>query len=210
MNVALTIVVLATMMAAMLILRVAWIRLPPRLRFGLVTASVTLVAIQAFCAATKWGTTSDRLNTIIYWLAVAGYGLLILLFSRLSPRWLTSLSAAVLLLLVFTASILLSLSEIFESSHVKKIPVGNHLFYEAKPWRNTGAGMQGVDVIVSYRPPFAPFLRHKMQIIPFNDHECNSRAAIAIPSPRTKTVLGSCPRWPSESGGPVNKLLPLS
>lgn len=105
---------------------------------------------------------------------------------------------------------MLPLAELFDPSSYKTVPIGNNLFYEVKPWGNPGSGNKGADLIVSYRPPIAPFLRHKVRIIPFNDRECNSNAAIAIPFPATKTVLGRCPRWPSESEGTVDKLFPLS
>jgi hypothetical protein len=143
-------------------------------------------------------------------LAVAAYEFLVLFFSRLSPKWLTTLSATILLVPVFASSIVLPLTELFDPSSYKTVPVGDNFFYEVKPWGNTGGGRTGADLIVSYRPPIAPFLRHKIRIIPFNDGECNSSAAFAVPFPSTKTVLGRCPGWSSESAGTVDKLFPLS
>jgi len=210
MYIALTTAVLVLLTVAMLLLRIFWNGVPAGLRFGIVTVSIALVLLQAFFAATKWGTTSDRLNVVINWSAVADYELLVLLFSRLSPKWLTSLSAAILLIPVFASSIVLPLAELFDPSSYKAVSIGNNLFYEVKPWANPGGGNKGADVIVSYRPPIAPFLRHKIRTIPFNDRECNSNAAVAIPFPSTKTVLGRCPRWPSESAGTIDKLFPLS
>jgi hypothetical protein len=210
MHIALTTATLILLTLAMLLLRIFWNGGPPRLRFGLIAVSISAVLLQALFAATKWGTTSDRLNIFIFWLAVAAYEFLVLLFSRLSPRWLTSLSAAILLLPVFASSIVLPLTELFDPSSYKTVSVGNHLFYQVRPWGVSGGGNTGADLIVSYRPPIVPFLRHKIRIIPFNDRECNSNAAVAIPSPSTKTVLGRCPRWPSESAGTVDKLFPLS
>jgi hypothetical protein len=210
MYIALTLVVLILLTVAMLLLRIFWNGGPPRLRFGLTVLSISLILVQGFFAATRWGTISDRVNVFIFWLAVAGYEFLIFSFSRLSPKWLTSLSAAILLIPVFASSVVLPLTELFDPSSYTTVPAGNDLFYEVKPWGNTGGGNKGADLIVSYRPPIAPFLRHKVRIIPFNDRECNSNAAIAIPSPSTKTVLGRCPGWPSESAGTVDKLFPLS
>ncbi|WP_353063102.1 hypothetical protein RBB77_17670 [Tunturibacter psychrotolerans] len=210
MHIALTTAVLALLTAAMLLLRFFWNGGSPRLRFGIVTVSIALVLLQAFFAATKWGTISDRLNIFIFWLAVAAYEFLVLFFSRLSPKWLTTLSATILLIPVFASSIVLPLTELFDPPSYKTVPVGDNLFYEVKPWGNTGGGRTGADLIVSYRPPIAPFLRHKIRIIPFNDGECNSSAAVAIPFPSTKTVLGRCPGWSSESAGTVDKLFPLS
>ena len=210
MHIALTTAVLVLLTVAMLLLRIFWNGEPPRLRLGILTVSISLVLLESFFAATRWGTISDRLNVFIFWLAVAAYEFLVLFFSRLSPKWLTSLSASILLIPVFASSIVLPLTELFDPASYKTVPAGDNLFYEVKPWGDTGGGRTGADLIVSYRPPIAPFLRHKIRIIPFNDGECNSSAAIAIPFPSTKTVLGRCPGWPSESSGTVDKLFPLS
>jgi len=210
MHIVLTTAVLVLLTVAMLLLRIFWSGGPPRLRFAVLTVSISLVLLQSFFAATKWGTISDRLNVFIFWLAVAAYEFLVLFFSRLPPKWLTTLSAIILLIPVFASSIILPLTELFDPSSYKTVPVGDNLFYEVKPWGNTGGGRTGADLIISYRPPIAPFLRHKIRIIPFNDGECNSSAAIAIPFPSTKTVLGRCPGWSSESAGTVDKLFPLS
>ncbi|NYF51665.1 hypothetical protein [Tunturiibacter gelidoferens] len=210
MNIPLTTAVLILLSGAMLLVRIFWDRIHSRLKLSIVSASIALVLIQVFFAASKWGTTSDRLNVFINWLAVAAYEILVLLFTRLSPRWLTYFSATILLIPVFGASIMLPLAELFDPSSYKTVPIGGNLFYEVKPWGNPGSGNKGADLIVSYHPPIAPFLRHKVRVIPFNDRECNSNAAIAIPFPATKTVLGRCPRWPSESEGTVDKLFPLS
>jgi hypothetical protein len=210
MHLALTTAVLVLLTVAMLLLRIFWNGGPPRLRFGILMVSISLVLLQSFFAATRWGTISDRLNVFIFWLAVAAYEFLVLFFSRLSPKWLTTLSATILLIPVFASSIVLPLTELFDPYSYKTVPVGDNLFYEVKPWGNTGGGRTGADLIVSYRPPIAPFLRHKIRIIPFNDGECNSSAAVAIPFPSTKTVLGRCPGWSSESAGTVDKLFPLS
>jgi hypothetical protein len=210
MHIALTTAILALLTVAMLLLRIFWKGVPSRLSFGIIAVSMALVLLEAFFAATRWGTISDRLNIFIFWLAVAAYEFLVFFFSRLSPKWLTSLSAAILIIPVFATSIVLPLTELFDPSSYKSVSIGNNLFYEVKPWGNPGGGNKGADLIVSYRPPVAPFLRHKIRIIPFNDRECNSSAAVAVPFPATKTLLGRCPAWPSESAGTVDKLFPLS
>jgi hypothetical protein len=193
----------------MLLLRIFWDRVPPRLRYILIRASIALVILQALFTATRWGTTSDLLNDLINWLAIAAYELLVLLFSRLSPRWLTSISAAILLILVFSSSILLPLTDLFNPYTSKKVPISRHFFYEIKPWGSAGSDSDGIDLLICYRPAFAPFLRRKIQPIPFNVRECNAKAASAILSPDARSVLGRCPRWDSESPGTVDKLLRL-
>jgi hypothetical protein len=212
MYIPITIAALASLTAAMILLRIFWLRLPSRLRFFLIRASIAVIALHVLFVLTKWTTTSDRLNTVINWLAVAGYALLILLFSRLSPRWLTIPSMVILLLPIFAASIVFPLARLFEPGSPRNIPIGNHLFYEVSPWSNAAAGSNaGVDVFIYYIPPFAPFLRHKLQVIPYNDGECNAGATSVTLLPSRKAVLGHCPRWPNQPpAGTVDKLLPLS
>jgi hypothetical protein len=209
MYIPITIAALTLLTVAMFLLRIFWSRVPPRLRFFLIRASIAVIVLHGLIVATKWTTTSDRLNVLINWLAIAGYELLVLLFSRLSPRWLTLPSAIILLIPLFAASILGPLTYLFEPGSHAKVSLGDHLFYQVNPWSNVGGGNRGVDVLIYYRPPFAPFIRHKLQSIPFNDQECNSRAASAIAFPARKTVLGRCPNWPSRTSGTIDKILPL-
>jgi hypothetical protein len=209
MYIPITIAALILLTAAMVLLRIFWSRVPPRLRFFLIRASIAMIVLHGLIVVTKWTTTSDRLNVLINWLAIAGYELLVLLFSRLSPRWLTLPSAIILLIPLFASSILGPLTYLFEPGFHAKVSLGDHLFYEVNPWSNVGGGNRGVDVLIYYYPPFVPFIRHKLQSIPFNDQECNSRAASAIAFPAKKTVLGRCPNWPSQASGAIDKILPL-
>jgi hypothetical protein len=209
MHIPITTAALAILTVAMILLQIFWLRIPPRWRYFLIRVSMAVIVLHALFVATKWTTTSDHLNVVINWLAIAGYELLVLLFCRLSPRWLTIPSTAILLIPLFAASIVFPLTHLFEPGINKNIPIGDHLFYEIVPWANAGGGNAGVDILIYYRPPFVPFLRHKLRTIPFNDQECNANAAFAIPGPTAKTVLGRCPRWPSEPAGSFDKLFPL-
>src|SRR6201987_6362759 len=173
---------LALLTAAMVLLRVFWLRVPSRMRFFLIRASIAIIVLHALFVVTKWNTSSDRLNVFINWLAIAAYELLVLLFSTLPPRWLTLPSTIILLIPLFASSILGPLTSIFDPGSHKKVNLEDHLFYQIHPWSNAGGGSKGVDVIIYYRPPFAPFLRHRVRSIPFNDRECNSLAASAIVS----------------------------
>jgi hypothetical protein len=209
MYIPITIAALTLLTIAMFLLRIFWSRVPPRLRFFLIRTSIAVIVLHGLIVVTKWTTTSDRLNVLINWLAIAGYELLVLLFSRLAPRWLTLPSTIILLIPLFAASILGPLTYLFEPGSHAKVSLGDHLFYEVSPWSNVGGGNRGVDVLIYYHPPFVPFIRHKLQSVPFNDQECNSYAASAIAFPAKKTVLGRCPNWPSQPSGTCDKLLPL-
>jgi hypothetical protein len=208
MYIPITTITLLVMTAAMVLLRFFWGRVPERLRFFLIRGSVAIIILHAFFEITKWSTTSDRLNVFINWMAIAGYQLIVLLFSRLSPRWLTVPCAVILLIPLFAASILQPLTSLFQPDAYKKQFIGNHIFFEVVPWANA-EGNAGVDVQIYYSPPFLPFLRHRIQNVPFNNRECNSYAAFAILEPSAKMVIGRCPRWGSDPPPIFDKILPL-
>jgi hypothetical protein len=209
MYIPITTAALILLTVANLLLRIFWSRFPQKLRSFFIQASIAMIVLYVTFVATQWTTTSDRMNVLINWLAIGGYELLVLLFSRLPPRWLTLPSAIILIIPLFASSILIPLTHLFEPGSHEKVPIGNHLFYEVVPWTNVGGGNSGVDVQIYYRPPFAPFLRHKLQSIPFNDQQCNSRQATATAVPDKKAILGRCPNWPSQPAGTLDKLLPL-
>jgi hypothetical protein len=209
MYIPITTAALALLTVVIILLRIFWLRIPPRLRFFLICASIVMIFLHALFEVTKWSTMSDWLNVLISWAAIAGYELLVLLFSRLSPKWLTFPSAAILLILLFSSSILLPLVPLFRPGHARKVPIDKRSFYEVHQWENTGNGDTGADVVIFSRAPFAPFLRHRLQTIPFNNQECNANAAFAIPLPATKNFLGRCPHWPSQPPGAFDKVLPL-
>jgi hypothetical protein len=209
MHIPITTAALLLLTAAMLLLQICWLRIPPRWRFYLLRAAAGVIVLHGLFVVTKWNTTSERLNVLISWSAIAGYELLVLLFARLSPRWLTIPSTIILLLPLFASSVLIPLTHLFDSGSNKMVSISDHLFYEVDPWANTGGGNAGVDVDIYYRPPFAPFLRHKIQTIPFNNGECNAYAAFAMALSSTRFVLGRCPNWPSQTPRTVDKTLPL-
>jgi hypothetical protein len=209
MYIPITIAALITLTVAMVFLGMFWTRIPQRLRYILIRASIVAIVIHAIFVVTKWNTSSELLNGFINWLALAGFELLVLLFTRLSPRWLTVPSAIILIVPLFSSSIVFPLTHIFLPPSRKEVPLGNNFFYDVRPWSNSGGGNAGVDVLIYYHPPLVPFLRHKMQTIGFNNQECNSGAAFAVAGPRPRTVLGRCPRWPSQTPEILDKLLPL-
>src|SRR5271167_3206264 len=196
-----TFATLALLTVAMVLLGVFWERVPLRLRFFIPRAALALIILHALFVVTKWGTTSSRLNILINWLAVAGYELLIVLFARLPPRWLTSLSAAVLIVPLFAASIVEPLTRIFKAGEIEKIPVAHNLYYKRVEWEAGGNATPGVDLEVYYRSPLFPFLSRRVQTQSFNEDQCDAFAATIQPGPDAETVLARCPHWPSQPPG---------
>ena len=202
-----TIAALTLLTAAMMLVRLLWIRVPSKLRWLLIRIAVAMIILQAIFAATKWSTTSAYVNVVINWLAVASYELLVLLFSRFPPKWLTSISAVILIAPLFASSLLLPLTGIFRPGSITKTPVGRHLYYKLVPWSNNGAGNSGVDLDLYYRPAFAPFLSHKVGTQPFNILECNAFAALVLRGPNPKTIIARCPHWPTQPAGAEERII---
>lgn len=207
MPIPITIAALALLTVAMILVRIFWLRFPQRVRPILIGTSVIVIVLHVLFEATKWSTTSDRVNVLIDWLAIAGYELLVLLFSRVSPRWLTLPSAFILLVPLISSSVLLPLTALFQPGSQAKVLIADHLFYEVVPWANTGGGNAGVDIVIYRRSLLVPFLRHKLHAIPFNNQECNAYAAFATSLPANH-FLGRCPYWPTQSNGTLDKIFP--
>jgi hypothetical protein len=209
MHIPITSAALALMTVAILLIRVFWMRFDPRFRKFLVRGAIAMIVLHALFVVTKWETISIHLNVLINWLAVAGYELLLMLFTRIRPKWLTSLCAAILIVPLFAASIMLPLTGIFEPGSIKRVPMGNDLYYKVEPWSIDAGGNSGVDLDILYSPRFAPFLSHKVQTQAFNMQECNAAAAYAEHGPTAKTVIARCPHSPNQPPGAEEKLLQL-
>lgn len=210
MYISITTALLLLVIACMICLRLMWSHVPLSAKKLLIAASLGFIVLHMLEITTKWEIASDRFNIVSAWCFIAGYVLLILLLTTLSPRWLTTLSAIVLLLPLFATSIILPLTPLFAPHFSKEIRIGNHLSYQVNPWTNAGAGIPGADLQVYYRPSFAPFLRRRFQSTPFNAQQCDFNAAFAEPGPLPGTALARCPHWPTQSAGTIDRILPLS
>jgi hypothetical protein len=208
MYVPITTAALALLTVSILLLRLFWSRLPVKLQTFLKWSAVFLLALQVVFVASKWGTTSDHLNNALYWTAVGSYELLVVLLTRVPPRWLTCLCAFILLIPVFSASIVMPLTDLFDSSSSGLLPINNHLSYKISYW-GEGEGNSGVDLTIFYRPSFAPFLRRKVQHAAFNNEECNANSAFVLPGPNARTVVARCPPWPTQHALTDDQLLVL-
>jgi hypothetical protein len=210
MRVLLTTAVLASMMLAIILLRVFWSRVPARVRSFLVYAGVAMILLHVAFTVTKWSTTSDRLNSIINWGAIAGYLLIIVLFTLHRPRWLTTISAAILLLPVFASSILLPLTSLFDADSPAVARIDDRYIYEKNLWNEPGENQNsGADLMIFYQPRYIP-LRRKVQRASFNDMQCNASASSASIDRERKIIHFHCPALSTPAGsGAIDLLLPL-
>jgi hypothetical protein len=209
MHVPITTATLALLTIAILMLRIFWLRVPAKVRIYLLRTAVALVMIHIIFTVTKWGTASVRVNVMIKWLAVASYELLLMLFTRLRPRWLTSICGVILLVPIFASSVLLPLTYLFDPSANEPTALGDGLSYQRVLWGDNASANSGANIIVSYHPRVAPFLRRYLGEVPFNNQECNAHAAFVVLGPGPKTVIARCPHWPSQGPGSDDRLVTL-
>jgi len=188
-----TIGLLLALTVALAVLRFKWARIPRKLELLLLVFAVVSVAIRFLFILTQWSTTSPRFNAMLYWLAVAGYELMLVRFSLMRPRLLTSISAFILLLPIFGSTLLFPLTGIFDTQPADISSIGGNYIVERSPWDAAMAGHNGLDLVVFYHPAYAPFLRHIVQRSSFSDELCDSAAATATADPASKLVHFHCP-----------------
>jgi hypothetical protein len=210
MRVLLTTAVLASLTLAIILLRVFWFRIPTRARSFFVYTGLSMILLHVAFVVTKWSTTSDRLNSIINWGAVAGYILIIVLFTLHRPRWLTTISAAILILPVFTSSILLPLRDLFNPVLPSNNRIDNRYIYAKTLWNEQGETQNsGADLMIFFQPRFIP-LRRKIQRATFNDMQCDASSSSASIDRVHKIIHFHCPASSALTGSePIDLLLPL-
>src|SRR5271170_3507847 len=113
MHVPLTLAVFLLLTTAIVLLRIFWSRLSPRTRRALRLSAGTIFVLFFLSFVSRWGPSSDRLNSVFYWSALLSYEFFVLLFTHLRPRWLTATIAVVLILPLFSASVFLPLTGLF-------------------------------------------------------------------------------------------------
>lgn len=208
MHLPLTFGLLGLLTGAVLLLRLLWWRLPWWLRRTVLGTACAMVLLRVLSIATQWSMTSTRLNAVICWTAVAGYEILLARFSLMRPRWLTSISAIVLLTPLIGSTLLIPLTRVFDWSVADISHLGGPYILERSPWDTDESGNSGVDLIVFYRPPLLPFLRHFAQRASFGEDECNPGAASVQADRKAHTVHFHCPAR-GDGKPPIDVILPL-
>ena len=193
MHVPQTFTLLGLLTGLILTLRLLWWRLPSWLRSLTLGFAVVMVLIRFCFLVSQWSLTSTRLDALLCWTAVAGYEILLARFSLMRPQWLTSISAVVLLFPLLGSTLLIPLTRIFDWEPADISSIGGHYICEKRPWDTGSTANAGMDLVVFYRPAFAPFLRHAVQRSSFSDDQCDSAASSAVADPTHKVVHFRCP-----------------
>ena len=197
MHVPLTLAVLALLTLPLLWLRFRWPRLSPRARRAVILVPCVIVALKLLSIVTAWTFSSFLLHTLHFWLLTLSYILLLLLFTRLRPRWLTTTAALILAVPIFSASIFLPLTALFDTApHITR-KLDDSYLSELSPWSTANGGATGNDLDIYYQPHWLPFLRHRAGGGRLYDEQCDTAAATAQLDLPDKTATIFCPARPS-------------
>jgi len=207
MNIPTTFAVLLLLTAAMVVLRFFWWRLPERIQSWLLVCGAAFALLRVVFVLTQWSTTSVRVNNVLDWLSVAGLEVVLVRFSLMRPQWLTAPCALVLLTPLFGSSLLMPLAELFNPNPAKATAIGGNYLCEKTPWQSWGHGNTGYDLVIFYRPQYAPFLRRMVQRFAFNTVECDAAGSFAAANPADRTVRFHCPGNPGQEA--IDRILPI-
>jgi hypothetical protein len=192
-HIPLTLAALILFTAVIVVLRLRWPRLSRKLKRRLIFVALVPVILLLFAVATRLNTTSDHLNTAVYWEFVLGYIFFVVLFTLLRPVWLTSLVAIILLVPLLSASAIFPLAAIFsrQAHHIQYI--GNGLVSDLVDVDAVTQGASGADLNIYRRLAWAPFLQRKVQGARYFNTQCNASAAYAITLPDNLHLRMICP-----------------
>ena len=182
MNVIVTYLALVCLTALAIGIRLLWPRLGmrPRRQIFLVLALLLLPALLS--TVSRWDTTSTHLNASLLWIRIFAYELCIVFFTLIQPRLLTTIIAIVLLLPVFSSSIV-------RSSYRRQLLSGARPMVK-RPQRKHRCGLHPLlpagRLFVS-APSFhgLSLIRHAMLDVEHHRHprSCDGTHRRALPSP---------------------------
>lgn len=178
---------------AVTLLRFNWRRMSSRAESWLLIGAAIAVVLRFTFLVTQWSTVSIRFNALLCWLAVIGYELILARFSLMSPKWLTSISAIILVMPMLGATLLLPLTNIFETESSVVRSINKNYLLQRDPWDVAVVGKDGSDYGIYYRPTMAPFLRHMVQRSSLGSEQCNDKEVIVQIDALAKLVHLRCP-----------------
>jgi hypothetical protein len=210
MNVPLTFACFAVLTAALVLLRFRWHSLPARVRSVILVFAFIFPAVLLIAAIRQWCTPSLRFNSALYWICIASYELLLILFTRLRPRWLTTLIAIVLILPLLSASVFIPLTLLFNAPPITTASIGDHIITQRTTWGSGSVQTSGTDLAVYYQPAWAPFLLRRMRSTRYFGGQCNAWAAYVVLEPDHTSALWVCPAYPNQPSQTAHSIvLPL-
>lgn len=203
----LTFAVLLLMTGALVVLRLRWSRLTPKIHRVIIFCACAALLLHAISFATGWSTSSDHLNAAVYWIAMAAYEFFILLFTLLRPRWLTTTIAIILIVPVFSASPFLPLADLFYSAPHTVVRIGPNIISDRAPTGPEHTDSSGFDLAIYSHPSWTQFLRRRRQASHYFSAQCDASQASATLQPDGKHVLMSCPAAPNQPPDAARNLI---
>jgi hypothetical protein len=207
MHLPLTFASFALLTTGIVLLRLFWQRLSPRVHCVVIILACAALFLSALSLATKWTIYPDSLNAALYWSALAGYEFFLVLFTLLPPRWLTSIIAAILIAPLLSASIFLPLAHLFDMAPYQTLPLGDRFVSVRTPWSMEGTNGSGVDLKIYWRPSWAPFLQRQVQGARYYNSQCDTGASFAVLQPDHKSVLMNCPAAANQQASAARSLV---
>lgn len=184
---------IALLALVLLPLRFVWPRLSEQMRRRLPTLVIVVFATALLPHVTHWGTRWHTVNSVLDWVGLACYLILLVLFTRLQPRWLTTISAIILFLPLFAASPMLRLAELFDVQARPVVRLTDRQVVERSGWNLQPMGSSGADLTLFREARWAPFLWHEEMLLRFTDADCDTSAIRFKVDPDQSRALLQCP-----------------
>ena len=189
----LTIITLALLLGLALELRRRWPRFTRRTQLRWLVCVCGLLLVKLAADAIRWETTFSRLNDLLVWARLAGYLLLVILFTRLRPRALTVPIALVLLLPIASATLFLPLEALFDPAPRRLTALGSRVFFEQVAWTQHGGDNLGTDYTLARHARMLPFLQHDLHAERLYRTQCDTSAISAHLDPAAREIVVLCP-----------------
>ncbi len=196
MHLPLTYAVLAAVGIGLLLLRWRWMTLSRSVRHLLISLAIMAVIVRLLELGLRCSTASFRVDAFLSWLCIAGYGLVLVRFSLVRPRWISVPVCVVLALPVCFASFVLPLTELFDRTPPTVAQLGNGLYSERRRIETSPVAVNGAEFDIYSRPAWAPFLRRQRETTRLFDTQCDTSAMYAELLPGSRMVRVTCPDWP--------------
>jgi hypothetical protein len=192
-----TLAILGIFIAALVLLRFRWPAFSAQSQRFMIIVACVIPAITGIAAITKWISTSPCVNAAVYLAFLLSYSFFVILFTRLRPRWLTTIIAIILIAPLLSASVFLPVGRLIKASTVTR-SLGDGFFSELAPWGSGNTQTSGTDLTIYYRSAWMPFLQRSQLSSRYYGGQCNAWAAYAVLQPDHKSALMVCPPWPGE------------